>query len=89
MKTFKGSFFSAFLGLVLLTVSGFTPETGTLQYYKGTIGNNTQIQMSLQLEGIQMNGSYINEASGEVFVLTGFIGEITQSVVLDVKNDNC
>lgn len=68
-------------------VSGFTPETGILQYYKGTIGNVTQIQMSLQLEGIQMNGSFINEETGEVFVLTGFIGEATQSVVLKVNND--
>ena len=60
----------------------------SLQYYEGTIGNNTKIQMSLELEGVQMKGSFIYEESGEVMVLVGGIRESSQSVILDVINNN-
>jgi len=51
------------------------------------IGNNSKIQMSLELNGSAINGSFIYEESGEVFVLKGRIGESNQSVILNVLND--
>ena len=74
--------------VLLLVTSSFTSNTGSLQYYKGTIGNNSKIQMSLELKGTLMYGSFIYEESGEVFVLNGRIGESSQSVILNVLNDN-
>lgn len=86
METLKSGFLNSLLVLVLFTGSSFTPNDGTLQYYKGTI-NGTLVQMSLELEGTKMSGSFIYEESGEVFVLIGEIGKSSQSVILDVIND--
>lgn len=87
MKTLKCGFFNSALVLIILVSSSFKLNMGTLQYYEGTIASNTKIQMSLELEGVQMKGSFIYEESGEVMVLVGGIGESSQSVILDVIND--
>ena len=75
------------IAVLLLMTSSFTSNTGSLQYYKGTIGNNSKIQMNLELNGTSMKGSFIYEESGEVFVLNGRISESSQSVILNVLND--
>jgi hypothetical protein len=87
VKILKVGVFNSFLVLVLLLASSFRLNVGTLQYYEGTIANHTKIQMSLELEGVQMKGSFIYEESGELMVLVGRIGKSSQSVILDVIND--
>jgi hypothetical protein len=69
-------------------MSSFDSNTGAIQYYKGSIGSNTQIQLNIQIEGESVMGSFIYEDSGEVLVLKGMIGESSQSIALDVINDS-
>lgn len=76
--------------LTVLVLSSFTfINYGSIFYYKGSIGNNDKIQMSLEVsDANSAKGSYIAERSGEVFELEGQMNVAEKVFLFDVRKED-